>query len=182
LCVASLTPRKGHDVLFRALASIPFRGWRLTCVGSVDRHQAMAEQLRALARTLDLEDHISFAGEADGSRLEAHYASADVFVLPTLYEGYGMVIAEALAHGLPVISTQTGAIAELVGEQAGIVVSPGDERALASALSRVLDDKDGSGIRTREWLARGARQMRDTLPTWDDAVRRMDDVLKGVVG
>jgi glycosyltransferase involved in cell wall biosynthesis len=182
LCVASLTPRKGHDVLFRALASIPFRGWRLTCVGSLDRHQAMAEQLGALARALGLEGHIAFAGEADGSRLEAHYARADVFVLPTLHEGYGMVVAEALAHGLPVISTRTGAIAELVGDHAGIVVPPGDVKALAHALLQVLDDKDTGGVRVRERLSRGARQVRDTLPTWDDAVRRMDDVLSGVIG
>jgi glycosyltransferase involved in cell wall biosynthesis len=182
VCVASLVPRKGHDVLFRALAAIPFRGWRLTCVGSVDRPGAMADQLRTLARALDLEDHIAFVGEADGSRLQAYYASADVFVLPTLYEGYGMVVAEALAHGLPIISTRTGAIAELVGEQAGILVSPGDVKALAKALAQVLDDNDANGVPVRERLARGARQVRDTLPTWDEAVRRMDDVLSGVSG
>jgi glycosyltransferase involved in cell wall biosynthesis len=182
LCVASLVPRKGHEVLFRALASIPYRGWRLTCVGSVERPGAMADQLRTLARTLGLETQIAFAGEADGSRLSAHYASADVFVLPTLYEGYGMVVAEALAHGLPVISTDTGAIAELVGAQAGIVVPPGDVKALASALSQVLNASDGDGVRVRERLARGARQVRDMLPTWDDAGRRMDDVLSGVIG
>jgi glycosyltransferase involved in cell wall biosynthesis len=142
----------------------------------------MAERLRTLARTLGLEDHIVFAGEADGSRLQAHYASADVFVLPTSYEGYGMVVAEALAHGLPVISTHTGAIAELVGNQAGILVPPGDVKALANALSQVLDDNDNSGVRVRERLARGARQVRDTLPTWDEAVRRMDDVLSGMSG
>jgi glycosyltransferase involved in cell wall biosynthesis len=182
LCVASLTPRKGHENLFRALASIAYRGWRLTCVGSLDRPADMAEHLRTLARTLGLEDHIAFVGEADGSRLEAHYESADVFVLPTLYEGYGMVVAEALAHGIPVISTNTGAIADLVGDDAGIVVSPGDVKALANALSRVLDERDGSGPRLREELARGARRARATLPTWEDAARKMDDVLSGVTG
>lgn len=181
LCVASLTPRKGHDVLFHALASIPCRNWRLTCVGSIDRHAVMAAQLRTLVRTLGLEDHIEFAGEADGTRLPAHYASADVFVLPTLYEGYGMVVAEALAHGLPVISTNTGAIADLVGDHAGIIVTPGDEEALAHALLQVLDDRDGRAVGIREQLARGARHVRDTLPTWDDAARRMDDVLSGEI-
>lgn len=182
LCVASLTPRKGHENLFRVLASMPYRGWRLTCVGSLERPAAMAEQLRALVRTLALEDRIAFAGEAEGSRLHAHYESSDVFVLPTLYEGYGMVVAEALAHGLPVISTDTGAIAELVGNQAGIVVPPGDVNALADALSQVLDDTDGRGVRVRRRLAEGARHVRATLPTWDDAARKMDDVLSGVIG
>lgn len=176
LCVAALVPRKGHDVLFHALASIPDRSWQLTCVGSLDRHPRMAESLRALARTLGLETRIAFAGEADSATLPAHYASADVFVLPTLYEGYGMAVAEALARGLPVVSTRTGAIAELVGDAAGIVVPPGDVKAFAQALTQVFDP----GVRQR--LAAGARHVRDTLPTWDDAARLMDEALCQVAG
>jgi len=178
LCVAALAPRKGHELLFHALASIPQRHWRLTCVGSLERHPGMAGTLRALARTLNLDGQIVFAGEATAATLPAFYASADVFVLPTLYEGYGMAVAEALARGLPVVSTKTGAIAELVGGTAGIVVQPGNVHALAQALSSVLDDD--SGVRQR--LAAGARQVRDTLPTWDDAVSRMDAVLSRVSG
>jgi glycosyltransferase involved in cell wall biosynthesis len=178
LCVAALAPRKGHELLFHALASIPHRRWRLTCVGSLERHPAMAETLRTLALRLNLDGQIVFAGEATAATLPAFYASADVFVLPTLYEGYGMAVAEALARGLPVVSTKTGAIPELVGGTAGIVVAPGDVQALADALSSVLDD--ASGVRLR--LAAGARQVRGTLPTWDDAVSRMDAVLSRVPG
>ena len=176
LCVAALAPRKGHELLFRALASIPQRRWRLTCVGSLERHPGMAETLRTLARTLNLDGQIVFAGEATAAMLPAFYASADVFVLPTLYEGYGMAVAEALARGLPVVSTKTGAIAELVGGTAGIVVEPGDGPAFAQALSSVLDDV------TRQRLAAGARQVRGTLPTWEDAASRMDAVLSRVMG
>ena len=101
-------------------------------------------------------------------------------MLPTLHEGYGMVVAEALAHGLPVISTSTGAIAELVGDEAGIIVPPGDGEAFSRALSLVLDGADAPALRER--LARGARRVRETLPTWDDAASRMDEVLSRVVG
>ena len=94
----------------------------------------MAETLRTLARTLNLDGQIVFAGEATAATLPGFYASADVFVLPTLYEGYGMAVAEALARGLPVVSTTTGAIAELVGDTAGIVVAPGDEQRLRAGL------------------------------------------------
>jgi glycosyltransferase involved in cell wall biosynthesis len=174
--VAALVPRKGHDILFRALASIPDRRWRLTCVGSLDRHREMAASLRALAQTLGLQDQIEFAGEADAATLPAHYASADVFVLPTLYEGYGMAVAEALACGLPVVSTKTGAIADLVGDKAGIIVPTGDLEAFAQALTDVLNED------VRRRLAAGARQVRGTLPTWDDAARRMSDVLTLVAG
>jgi glycosyltransferase involved in cell wall biosynthesis len=85
-----------------------------------------------------------------------------------------MAVAEALARGLPVISTATGAIAELVGERAGIVVAPGDVRAFSAALSRVLDDGE-----QRTQLAAGARAVRDELPTWESAVTAMANALDG---
>jgi glycosyltransferase involved in cell wall biosynthesis len=147
LCVAALVPRKGHDVLLHALASIPSRQWRLTCVGSLERHPAMADQLRALACATGLDSLVEFAGEADATTLPGYYDSADIFVLPTLYEGYGMAVAEALARGLPVVSTRTGAIAELVGDEAGIVVPPGDVSALLAALSQVVDSPAAAASR-----------------------------------
>jgi glycosyltransferase involved in cell wall biosynthesis len=180
LCVATLVPRKGHAVLFNALEMIPFRNWHLTCVGSIERHRAMAEELRALAFAKGLEGLVEFAGEADSATLPGYYDSADMFVLPTLYEGYGMVVAEALARGLPVVSTRTGAIGELVGNDAGIIVPPGDVSALANALSQVLGDAEAD--RVREKLAEGARRVRQELPTWDEAASRMDAVLSRVAG
>jgi len=89
------------------------------------------------------------------------------------HEGYGMVVAEALARGLPVVSTATGAIRDLVGDEAGIVVPPGDLAALADALSRVLGDAD---LRAR--LADGARRVREHLPTWDAAAVAMAQALE----
>ncbi len=178
LCVASLVPRKGHDILFRALAAVPHHGWHLTCVGSLERHAVAAQELRALARQLGIDDRVAFAGEADDTTLPGYYAAADLFVLPTRHEGYGMAVAEALARGLPVISTRTGAIGDLVGEHAGIVVAPGDADAFSMALSLVLDGPDA--LELRRHLARGARQVRETLPTWDEAALKMDGVLARV--
>jgi SAM-dependent methyltransferase len=109
-----------------------------------------------------------------GATLDAEYERADLFVLPTLYEGYGMAVAEALAHGVPVISTPTGGIEELIGVRlqpdlaAGLLVPPGDVNALASALGRVLTD-----ARLRAQLARGAQVARDRIPTWDRQVDKM---------
>jgi glycosyltransferase involved in cell wall biosynthesis len=176
LCVAALVPRKGHDVLFRALASIPYRRWRLSCVGSLERHPATVAQLRVVLRAEGLDHLVRLAGEADGAALGEYYAAADVFVLPTWYEGYGMAAAEALARGLPVIGSSTGAIADLVGDDAGLVVPAGDVTALSLALSQVLGDDDRA-VALREKLARGARRVREGLPTWNDAARRMDDLL-----
>lgn len=175
LVVAALVPRKGHDILLRALAAVPERDWRLTCVGSLERDPATVARVRARIRADALDDRVSLAGETDGTGVAAHYDAADLFVLPTRYEGYGMAVAEALARGIPVIGTPTGGIADLVGGGAGVLVPVGDVDALTAALSEVLRDKP-----MRERLAVGARRVRERLPTWDDAAARMATILEGV--
>jgi len=163
LCVATLTPRKGHELLCRALAAVSNKQWRLRCAGSLDRDPATTARVRAQLRADNLEDRVSLVGELDAAALALEYDRADVFVLATLYEGYGMAVAEALARGLPVVSTATGAIEEIVCG-AGRIVPPGNLDALTVALSSVLDDAGA-----RDALAARARQVRDRLPTWDDA-------------
>ena len=168
LCVATLTPRKGYELLIGALTAIPQRNWRLTCAGSLDRDAATVARVRAQLRDGGLEDRVTLAGDMDADALAAEYDRADLFVLPTLYEGYGMAVAEALARGLPVVSTATGAIPDLVGEDAGIIVAPGDLDALTRALSRVIADAE---VRAR--LAADAARVRDRLPTWETAAAAM---------
>ncbi|MCC7033747.1 MAG: glycosyltransferase family 4 protein [Acidobacteria bacterium] len=174
LCVATLDHGKGHDVLLRALASIEAATWHLTCAGSLTRHPATAAHVQALARELGLDHRVSFAGDLETDALERCYDASDLFVLATRRETYGMAVAEALAHGLPVIATRTGAIPTLVGGDAGLVVPPGDVSALAQALARSIGDAQ---LRAR--LAAGARHARARLPTWDDAARRMAAALEG---
>lgn len=176
LCVATLIPRKGHEILLRALAAVSHHDWRLTCAGSLTLDRDTAERVRALAVSLGLADRVSLIGELDAAQVGECYAGADLFVLATLEETYGMAVAEALARGLPVVSTATGAIPALVGGRAGVIVSPGDTHALAGAIGQVLGDPD-----LRAHLAAGARRVRETLPNWDDAIDRMSRVL-GVVG
>ncbi|MCU1383139.1 MAG: hypothetical protein JWL71_1836 [Acidobacteria bacterium] len=172
LCVATLTPRKGYEMLIQALASMRHRHWRLTCAGSLDRDAPTVARVRALLRDHGLDDRVTLAGDLDSAALALEYERADVFVLPTLYEGYGMAVAEALARGLPVVSTATGAIAELVGD-GGIVVAPGDLPAFTSTLSAVIADE-----RLRARLAEAARRVRDRLPTWTAAAGVMADALE----
>ena len=168
LCVATLTPRKGHDILFRALASLPHRRWRLRCAGSLDRDRALVERLTSHLRDEGLHERVELLGDLDADRLAVEYDRSDVFVLSTLYEGYGMAVAEALARGLPVVSTATGNIPALVGDEAGIVVPPNDAAAFGEALSRLVGDPQ-----LRRRLAAGARRVRQRLPTWDDSVGAM---------
>ena len=111
---------------------------------------------------------MTFEGEADAAAIARHYDSADLFVLPTLYEGYGMAVAEALARGLPVVSTTTGAIPDIVPEHAGVLVPPDDVSALTAALASMLQDPS-----RRRRLAEGARRARARLPTWPMAAAKM---------
>jgi len=124
---------------------------------------------------LQLGDRVTLAGELDAAHIAALYDSADVFVLATLSETYPLVVQEALARGLPVVSTVTGAISDLVGrgdDAAGLLARPGDVDALADALEKVIDN---ACLRAR--LAENARRIRDRLPTWEDAVRVMDSLM-----
>lgn len=174
LCVASLTPRKDHETLFEALANLADRHWRLRCAGAY-RDAPTVQRLRARLAESGLARRVTLLGDLNETEVAEEYDRADIFVLATRYEGYGMAVAEALARGLPVVSTPTGAIADLVNHRAGILVPPGDARALAAALARLIDDE---ALRLR--LAAGARDVRATLPTWDDAADRMSAALSRI--
>ena len=177
LCVASVIPRKGHELLIEALASIPETAWHLSCVGSLVRHPDIVERLGARVTAAGLDNRITFAGEMTASELDVWYDRADVFVLATMYEGYGMAVAEALARGLPIVSTQTGDIPRITGNHgaSALLVRPGDVDGLAEALSAAIRDAD---LRAR--LGAGARHVRERLPTWEDSVATLDRVLEAV--
>ncbi len=108
LTVATLNPGKGHEMLLEALSALGDSAWHLTCAGSLTRDPATAARVRATAARLQLENRVSFVGDLDRRALAACYDRADVAVLATRQETYGMAVAEALAHGLPVVATMTG--------------------------------------------------------------------------
>jgi glycosyltransferase involved in cell wall biosynthesis len=164
LCVANLVPRKGHELLVEALARIRDLDWSLRCVGSLERDPATARATRRLVRSVGLSRRITFAGECPPHSVSHAYRTADAFVLPSFHEGYGMVYAEAMAHGLPVIATTAGAIPETVPSQAGLLVPPGDPAALARALRRVIAQPL---LAAR--LAAGSRATGARLPDWQQA-------------
>jgi len=164
LCVATLTARKGHAILFDALGRLRNRDWQLNCVGNLMSDEQLVDALRAQIEHEQLAQRIHLLGELPPPRVGEQYAQAHVFVLASYMEGYGMALTEALARGIPVISTSAGAIPETVPPQAGLLVRPGDSAALAEALALVMDDRA-----TLERLFDGARAARRNLPTWDQA-------------
>ena len=173
LCVATLTPRKGHALLIEALAGLQDRAWMLHCVGSTARDVATAAGLRAAIARHGLGARVHLHGPVHADALQDFYDRADVFVLPSLHEGYGMALAEALARGLPVLSSRAGAIADTVPCTAGLLVPPGDSMALRKALARLIDEPA-----LRAQLAAGARAARQQLPSWAQAVQQFADALR----
>jgi glycosyltransferase involved in cell wall biosynthesis len=169
LCVAALTPRKGHQVLVEALARIRDFDWQLLCVGSLDRDPHTARAIRRKIFATRLGRRITLAGEQPPQVVMRAYRAAEIFVLPSFHEGYGMALAEAMAHGLPIIATAAGAIPETVPRDAGLLVPPGDAAALARALRRVIAEP---ALAAR--LAAGSRVAGARLPDWRHAVEQWE--------
>jgi glycosyltransferase involved in cell wall biosynthesis len=161
LSVGAVVPRKGFDVLVAALATLTGLPWRLTIAGDLTRDATAAAKLHSEIARHGLTDRIAVPGAVSSEQLAALYDTADLFVLASYFEGYGMAYTEALAHGLPVIGTTAGAIPETVPDEAGILVTAGDTAALAEALHRAIAD---SGLRRR--LSEAALAAARQLPTW----------------
>jgi glycosyltransferase involved in cell wall biosynthesis len=175
LAVGSVVPRKGYDVLVSALAKMPDLAWRLVIAGDRERSPDTARLIEAEIERLDLRERIIFAGAVASERLMQLYAAADLFVLASRFEGYGMAYAEAIAHGVPVVGTRAGAIPDTVPASAGILVPPDDVDALAGVLRRLIESPSE---RTR--LAAGARVAAAALPSWQDSAKLFARVLEQV--
>jgi glycosyltransferase involved in cell wall biosynthesis len=179
LCVAAVTPDKGHDVLLDALATAADLSWRCTCVGSLDRDPAFADGVRRRAHDGGLDDRVRFPGPCTGPELDRAYAAADLIVLASHAETYGMVVTEALARGLPVIAAEVGGVTEALGEgddgtRPGLLVPPGDAAALGAAVRDWLGDAE---LRGR--LRRAARERRAALRAWPATTSDLAGVLAG---
>jgi glycosyltransferase involved in cell wall biosynthesis len=175
LSVGALVRRKGFDVLVAGLAMLADLPWRLTIAGDRGRDPKTATQLDADIARHKLGGRIEVLGAVSPEKLAALYAVSDVFVLVSRYEGYGMAYAEAIAHGLPVIGTNAGAIPDTVPAGAGILVAPDDVGALAAALRRTIENPEH-----RRSLALAARQAASQLPTWQGSAKLFSRALEAV--
>jgi glycosyltransferase involved in cell wall biosynthesis len=175
-----VTPDKGHDVLLDALAALTDLSWRCLCVGSLARAPTFVEDLRRRSLDAGLGDRICFAGPRSGADLDRAYATSDLLVLASRSETYGMVVTEALAHGLPVVAANVGGLTEALGHGAGgirpgLLVPPENPAALGAALRAWLGDAE---LRGR--LRRAARERRESLAGWSTTTRVIAGVLAGV--
>jgi glycosyltransferase involved in cell wall biosynthesis len=175
VCVGTIIPRKGYDVLVAALAQIRDEPWHCTIVGGLDRDLHCVQALRAQVAGAGLGERIQFAGALDGAAVSALYGRSDLFALASRYEGYGMAFAEAMAHGLPVLATRAPAIPATVPPEAGILVEPDNVQSFADALRRLIRDAD-----LRERLGAGAWAHAQSLPSWDDTAAVIAGVIREV--
>ncbi len=160
LSVGNITMRKGHDVLLKALSRLKDLDWQLTIAGS-EREAGQLAQLRRIAEKAGIGRRVVFAGAVVDEALEALWDTSDVFALATRYEGYGMAIAEALRHGLPVVTTDAAPAAALVSADAGTVSPADDSDMLSRCLRRVIAD-----VPLRRSMADAAWKIGQTIGGW----------------
>ena len=177
LSVGVLTPRKGHNVLLRALARLPDLDWTLTVAGSAGRDPDHAAHLAALIPELGLDGRVRLVADAEGAALDALWRDAHLFALATRWEGYPASIAEALRRGIPVVVTEggkPGGVGALVPQGAGAVCALEDEPTFSKCLRRLLFD---TGLRAD--MAEGAWQAGQGLPGWPAQAALLEQVLEG---
>jgi glycosyltransferase involved in cell wall biosynthesis len=178
LCVGTVSRLKGQDLLVTALAGLG-PGWRCRLVGPTDRDPGFAQELARRIARAGLGDRVRFAGLRTGAELDAEYRDADLLVVPSRTETYGMVVAEALATGLPVFATAVGGVSEALGCTAagvpGLLVPAEDAAALTAALRQWLAE-----VALRDRLRRAALLRRETLTDWSTTGEEIAAVLRAV--
>jgi glycosyltransferase involved in cell wall biosynthesis len=172
LAVGAVVPRKGYDLLVDALYELLELPWHLTIVGDRDRDAATAAALDRAIESRGLADRIACVGAVSPERLDTLYRASDLFVQVSWFEGYGMAVAEAIAYGVPVVATQTGAALRIVGSHAGRLAAPGDVAALTRALRLLIEDRN-----LRANCAAAARRAAESLPTWNETASTFEQVL-----
>jgi glycosyltransferase involved in cell wall biosynthesis len=175
LCVAQWVPRKGILTLVEAWTLHERPGAVLELIGETDADPNYEVRVRA-AIEASSRGSIVVSGRVDDATLGKAYASADVFVLPSSYEGYGIVYAEALAFGLPIIACDAGPVSELVGREAAVLVPANHKDELCAALDLLLDDP-----KLRSNMSEAAGHRAAQLPRWQDTVTGFESALKAAV-
>lgn len=172
LFCGSLEPRKDVPTLLGAFARLHDARdrYRLVLAGGGGR---ASPEVTGLVAALGLEEAVALEGYLEVAELRALYAAAALFVLPSLYEGFGLPVLEAMACGAPVVAANTSSLPEVVGD-AGLLVRPGDPEALAEAMARVLGDPDVAADLRRRGLERAKRF------TWEETAARTLAVYRAV--
>lgn len=173
LCVGSVIERKGHKDLLLSLSTLQHLDWHLDCIGSTQFDQPLFQELIAIVKQETLGKKVKFHGTVNEDVLENAYEKTSIFVLPSLFEGYGMAYAEAIVRGIPVIGTTAGAIPQTVPDNCGILVEPSNTSLLAQALEKLITNEN-----LRAKYRNGAIAEEPNFPTWESAAGQFAEILK----
>ena len=173
LCIGSLIERKGHKYLVEALGMLPDIDWTLDCFGMQDVYSDVYKEVTHLIKAKGLTDRVTLHGAVSDQEIEHAYKDAHLFVLPSLYEGYGMAYAEAIVRGLPVIGTNAGAIPDTVPDTCGLLVEPMNSGQLKGAIQKML-----SGNGTLDRFKAGCLTAAEQFPTWEKSAVKFKTILE----
>jgi glycosyltransferase involved in cell wall biosynthesis len=167
LYVGSLIPRKGLHVLLQALQQIGSTlDWRLTISGRSDVDSGYSRKMQRLARQPGLSGRVHFAGAPDDAALARQMENSQLLVVPSFYEGFGIVFLEAMSFGLPVLAAEAGAAPEVVPDgEAGCLVPPGSPHALAQRITELARDRERLA-----WMSFRARLRYLEMPGWEESM------------
>lgn len=176
LFVGYVTPRKGVDTMIRAFEIlIKEKGQKnlvLHIVGNTDRDKAFSKNVKDYSREAGLDDQVIFHGRINDRDMEKLYTASDIFVFPSLWEGFGMALAEAASFGLPIVATDAGAIPYMIKDGInGLLVSPGDAEGLARAVERLAESPE---MRAR--LGKANRKMAEEFD-WNKSFSKIESLL-----
>jgi len=175
LYLGNIIHRKGLHTLLEAIHQKKLEV-RLDVIGGSTGEPNYAADMQKRVKGSDLKSKVTFHGPMDGEKLAAKLTSADVLVVPSSYEGFGIVYLEGMAFGLPAIGTTAGAATEIITDgETGFLVEPDDSKTLAEHLSRLANDRKLLARMSVNALERYRQQ-----PTWEETARRIREFLHGV--
>jgi len=157
-------PRKGLVYLFRAIANLSHSHFKLYLVGKYNKLSSHHKSLTSSITDNNLTEKVQFLGRLSDKKLHEMYRNADIFVFPSLWEGYGIVLAEAMTYGLPVVSTNVSSIPEIVSNgENGILVKPASVKHLTEALDELIGDDD-----LRQKMGHKSIKIASGFKSWDE--------------
>jgi glycosyltransferase involved in cell wall biosynthesis len=173
LCIANMCRNKDHAILVRALAALRDKDWVLHCYGVLDLDREYLSDFQSMIRRNRLQDKILVHGTISGKELSDAYLNSDLFVHPSDFETYGMVLAEALGHGVPVVASTGGGICKTVPSKMGQFFKPGDSYGLESILEELLENSE-----VYRKLCVQAATYKETAQSWEESIDLFEAALR----
>jgi len=175
--LGNVIPRKGLHTLLGALSRLPEPqtncSWNLKVIGSLEVDPSYAERMRRLVDRYGFGEKVQFLGVLDDHMLTKQLSSSHVLVVPSSYEGFGIVYLEGMGFGLPAIATSAGAAGEIITSgKDGFIIPPEDESALAHRLEELIQDRE-----RLQSMSLAARQRYEAQPTWEASMQRVRSFL-----